>query len=40
MPVSKSKDLAEKIKRYLEGDESILKWIIDFEIHENKVEEK
>lgn len=40
VPVSKSKDLAEKIKRYLEGDESILKWIIDFEIHENKVEEK
>lgn len=36
VPVSKSKELADKIKRYLDGDESILKWIIDFEIHENK----
>lgn len=38
VPVSKSKELANKIKRYLEGDQSILKWIIDFEIHENTVE--
>lgn len=38
VPVAKSKELAEKIKRYLDGDNSILKWIIDFEIHENKIE--
>lgn len=36
VPVSKSKELAEKIKMYIGGDASILKWIIDFDIHENK----
>lgn len=36
VPVSKSKELAEKIKKYIDGDTSILKWIIDFDIHENR----
>lgn len=32
IPVSKAKELAENIKKYLNGDRSILKWIIDFNI--------
>ena len=38
VPVSKSKELAENINKYLKGDKSILKWIIDFEIHQNDTE--
>ena len=33
VPVSKARELAKNIKKYLDGDKSILKWIIDFEIH-------
>lgn len=36
VPASKSKELAENIKKYMDGDKSILKWIIDFKISENK----
>lgn len=35
IPVSKSQELARNIRKYLDGDTSILKWIIDFRIHEN-----
>lgn len=38
VPVSKSKELAENINKYLKGDKSILKWIINFEIHQNDIE--
>ncbi len=36
VPVSKAKELAENIKKYLDGDKSILKWIINFDIHKNE----
>ncbi len=35
VPVSSSRELAKNIRRYLDGDNSILKWIIDFKINEN-----
>jgi len=36
VPVSKAKELSENINKYLNGDKSILKWIIDFEIRKNE----
>lgn len=36
VPVSSAKELSNNIKKYIEGDKSILKWIIDFKITENK----
>ena len=38
VPVSKSRELAKNINKYLNGDKSILKWIIDFEIHKNEID--
>ncbi|MER2169298.1 MAG: hypothetical protein ABS938_01555 [Psychrobacillus psychrodurans] len=37
VPLSDSEILAEKIKNYLDGDKSILKWIVDFSISKNIV---
>ena len=36
VPVSSAKELAQNIKKYLEGDKSILKWIINFDIKGNR----
>lgn len=38
VPVSKSRELAKNINKYLNGDKSILRWIIDFEIHKNEID--
>ncbi len=35
VPVSRSIELAENIKNYIEGDNSILKWIVNFSIRRN-----
>jgi len=35
VPVSRAMELAEKIKDYMNGDDSILKWIIQFDIQQN-----
>jgi len=35
VPLSESEMLAKKIRAYLDGDKSILKWIINFSIHKN-----
>jgi hypothetical protein len=36
IPVEKASDVAEKIKQYLDGDESVLRWLIQFRIDPNK----
>lgn len=36
VPVSSSEMLAQEINKYLDGDDSVLKWIIDFNIHDNR----
>lgn len=36
VPVSHSLELAEKIRAYIEGDTSILKWIVNFSISKNE----
>jgi len=38
IPISSVKELATKIEKYLAGDKSILKWIIDFKISPNEAE--
>jgi len=36
VPLASSEMLAQNIKKYLDGDNSILKWIINFSITPNK----
>ena len=36
IPVEKSNEVAKKIKQYIDGDESVLRWLIQFQITPNK----
>lgn len=36
IPVEKASEVAEKIKQYLDGDESVLRWLIQFQVNSNK----
>lgn len=37
IPVERSHEVAQKIKQYLDGDETVLRWLIQFQIHPNNV---